>query len=629
MAPKPPHRDARARRLGAVFAIAAVAASAALRIVLGLSDPGFDRSNPDRLLKSDPALLYYVVERLVESGGLPPDDFRADPRVEHPGTTDLPALLPIQQEFAAAWLYLALGGDLPLHVFCLLAMGVAASLACLGVYGLARELTGSTVWAALALALYVLSAAAYRTSGFILMSEDWSLPWFSLHLWLLARAARRRTPGAIALAAVALGLALASWHAMLFVATLEMACVFAWFLRTGENPVASRHGWVSIAVLALFAAGVPVLRATGFWLSLPMQWLAALALSALAARRLGHASLGARAVALGAWAGLLLAAWLAGRAGLGSLAEYSHVFELMWAKLRWLGRLPEDPALLSFDARLLWQGPFETASIRELFSGFLVGMVFTCVAACAALSGWWRGRGEGAWHVLVAFAASTCLVAWLVRRNLVLPALVTPAIAVALLARAPLQPRAPWIAGLAAAQALLFAGVMSGRQSLWYFPVQQDELANVVHFVRHQLPSEGAIASDFVNSPALLAGTRHPIVLQPKYESAATRRRIERLLTTVFHGSLDDLRALLAEWRCRYLLVDRQTLWQMRYVAGLRLDTSHPLPGTAAESLLSDDPAVFAALPGLALVYRSRLPSEMMRLYEIQPGSAESGLGRR
>jgi hypothetical protein len=598
--------------------VAAIAFSSALRIGGALADPDFDRSNPDRMLKSDPALLYYFVERILGSGGLPPPDFRADRRVAYPDATDLLALFPIQQEFAVAWLYRAFGGGLPLHVFCVIVMGIFASFTCVAVFGLARELTGSRAWAALALALHALSPASYRTLGFILMNEDWSLPWFALHLWLLARAARLRTPGAFVLAAIPAGLALASWHATSFLVALEAACLFAWFVRTGENPLAVRHAWLVPGVLLAFGAGVPVLRHTVFVLSLPMQLALGLGAAALV-ERLRPGSRGLRVgagiagftVALGAALGLA-------RIGLGGMSEYSHVFELAAAKLVHLGRLPDDPARLSFQARLLWQGPFETASVRELFSGCVVGTLLLCVAACQALPDFVRGRGEGRWHALVLFALGGALAAWGVRRLLVVPALVAPVVAVVLLARLRVPSRGAWIAGLALAQALLFAGVMPQRQSVWYFPVQQAELANVVHHVRLHLPREGAVAADFVTASAVLAGTGHPIVLQPKYESRETRARIEAFLHAFFLGSPADLRAFLDRYQARYLLVDRQTLWLLRYVAGLPLSAARPRAGSAAEVFLSEDPRVFAEVPGYRLLYRSELPSDMMRLYELR-----------
>jgi hypothetical protein len=76
-----PSRD-RVGRLAPWIALALAAAGAAIRL---LHVPGVvHQENPLGLLRSDPALLYYITARVVEHGGRLPDDFRADPRIEWP-----------------------------------------------------------------------------------------------------------------------------------------------------------------------------------------------------------------------------------------------------------------------------------------------------------------------------------------------------------------------------------------------------------------------------------------------------------------------------------------------------------------------------------------------------------------
>src|SRR6188768_208102 len=114
--PAPPSRALR----WSIFALAALVIAMTFgRVERTLSDPNFDARDATGLMKSDPALLYYLVERVVDSGGAVPDDWSADPRLEHPSAYDIPEHLPVAQEFAVAWLRLLLGSALPLHVFCL------------------------------------------------------------------------------------------------------------------------------------------------------------------------------------------------------------------------------------------------------------------------------------------------------------------------------------------------------------------------------------------------------------------------------------------------------------------------------------------------------------------------------
>jgi hypothetical protein len=600
-------------RLAAVGGVALlVVFGSAVRVHGAWSDPRFDAARPERLLKSDPALLHYMLERVIDAGGGVPADFRADPRVEHPERVDLAVLDSVGMEFPLAWIHRATGGGVSLVALSTIVMAVVASLAVVGVYLLARELSGRVSGGLFAALLFALSPASYRTIGFVLMREDASLPLFALHLGLLARAARVRTPAAFAAAGLAALAAAATWHAMGFVLALEAAALFAWFTRTGRSPLAVRHAWIVPVLVALGSFAIPLLRARWFVWSVPMQLAAALGAGAVVER---YTASRGRAVAAGL--ATLAVLQLAGAAlGVGT-SDYAHVTSLLWAKLVHLGAPPEDPRLLPFDVRLMWQGPFETAALRELFAGFTVGAVLLPVALLRAAPSWLRGRGDGAYAALAVFALLACAAGLAIRRVLALPALLLPAVCAPLLPDAGGE-RRRWLAGLSVAQALAFAAILPHRDVAWYFPLQQEEIAAVVDFIRRELPPDGAIAADNVTSPAVLALTGHPIVVQPKYETASSRRRNERLLRTLYEGSTGDLRALLREWDVRWLLVDRQTLWLFRWVAGLPLALHEPPPGTAAWRFLSQDPARFDGVAGFRLVYRSALPQDMMRLYEVQ-----------
>jgi hypothetical protein len=206
-----------------------VAGGAAVRIGVAESMPYLHDRPAEGLLKSDPGLLHYLTGRIVAAEGRVPDDFRADPRIEHPESTDVPAMFTVGQEFLVAWTYLALDGHVPLHVVALYLMSVVAALAAIGVFGLALELTRSRAWACLAAGLYALSYSNYRTIGFLYIREDLSLPLFALHLWLLARAIRTGRAAPMVGAGLAAAAALATWHAMTFVFSVEVACLLAWW----------------------------------------------------------------------------------------------------------------------------------------------------------------------------------------------------------------------------------------------------------------------------------------------------------------------------------------------------------------------------------------------------------------
>ncbi len=628
--------------LGLLVALFLMGASAWLRVHAALGDPNFDALHPEGMLKSDPALLFYFVERILESGGWIPADFGAEPRILHPATIDVLAHFPMGYELVVAWCYRLLGGGVPLHVFCVYVAGVCASAVLLGVYGLALELTRRVSHALLAAALWATMLANYRTVGFVLVGEDFSLPWLALHLYLLARARRLRTPASMVVCALALVVALSTWHAAGFFVALEALAVYAWFLRSGENPLALPRAWIVPAIVFGGTLAVPFLRGTRAWASAPALVLVALWVSALVRRR-GGVRRGTVVVA-GRAASAAIAA--AGLALPGGQAEYSHVFGLVWHKLVNVGELPANPNELPGEVRLMWQSSFATSSWAEI-SRALGLSALPC--AWLLVRSWrvWRagtaqaglGRDRDLAACLGGLLALSLPLSWLIERTIVLPGMLVPVAAVLAL---------PWIAvggvsrtraatavlaGIALVQGAWLGQRLAHFQSAWYQPPErQTELRALLDALPSLVPADEAIATDFMNSTAILAHSRHPMVLQPKWEDRESRERALEVFTTFFQSTPEAMRRLLLEkYRCRYVLFDRFTLGSAsmsisRYVGGLPANAT-PRPGTCWAEFSATDEARLRGIPGFELVYRSPRtlrrpdgqPSDHYLLYAIRP----------
>jgi hypothetical protein len=607
----------------AVLALAAGMTVARVRVTL--ADPNFDAHDSSGLLKSDPGLLVYLTQRVIAAHGNAPADWHADPRIEHPATYDVPARLPVAQELVVAWLRIALGDALPLHVFCLWIAGAFASLVLVGTWLLALELAGDAWLALLAALLAALLPATLRTMGFVLMDEDFSLPFFALHLGLLARAARVRTPVPIALAAVALGCALATWHAASFLATIEALCALAVCVRRAENPLAVRGAWLFPAILIAFALAVPFLRTALFVCSVPM----AVAVGLLVAARITAADAQAvrrRAHMVACVAVLVTAAIVLGRRG----DEYGHVFGLIAAKIEHLGVLPDDPRALDPDVRLMWQGPFATLGTSA--AATLLGLTLL-VAPFAVHAAWTGLRRASSDPVLAATALLACgglFGAWLVERVVVLPAMVLPALAAGIAVRRIGTPRARIAFCIGSAvQGAFFWSWITTYSNPWYSSPRQrqPEIAAMVHAVERFVPADGAIACDSINATAILAQTGRRVILSPKWESRSSRERVVEFLRAFYSDTPHELHELLVgKYDCGWLLVDRFTLGYLsRYAAGLPAGSPGPEPGTAAAVFLGQDESALAGVPGFELVYRSPpgirqsngAPADFFRLYRL------------
>jgi hypothetical protein len=602
-----PVRPARRAIVLSLLAVLALAAGlTVLRVRATLADPNFDARDASGLLKSDPGLLFYLTERVIAAHGRAPQDWHADPRIEHPALYDVPAKLPVAQEFVVAWLRLAFGDALPLHVFCLWVAGVFASCVVVGTWLLALELCCDAWLAVLAAVLAALLPATLRTMGFVLMDEDFSLPFLALHLGLLARALRVRTPLSIALCALALGCAVATWHATSFLATLEALCVLAVCLRSGVNPLRARAAWIVPVVLLAFGLGVPFLRTTGFVHSAPMVVVLALGCAAVLAPASAAVSrhrvvLSLALIVIGAAAFALQSA---------GANDYGHVFGLLAAKIEHFGVLPDDPSVLSPDVRLMWQGPFATMDPTTAWTMLGLSLLVVPFAIRMSWIGLVRGSADPVFVGTCLLGCAGAAAAWLVLRVVVLPAIVLPALGAAIAVRSLGLSRARMaLAVIVLVQGVLFWSWLSSYSNPWYAAPRQRqaEIASMVHAVEQLVPEDASIACDSINATAILAQTNRSVILSPKWESASSRARVVELTLAFYRDTPEELHALLlTKYRCDWFLVDRFTLgYVSRYAAGLGAHDPGPRPGTAAAVFLGLDQAALSSVPGYELVYRS------------------------
>jgi hypothetical protein len=597
-----------------------VVAGAGVRIDYAMRCRWFDRTSSDGILTTDPALIAYITDRIVEAGGGPPSDFRADPRPEFPETSDMPAMETVGQEFVVAWAKLLVGDDVALHVVAVWVMSLFAASIAIGAWGIARELTGSGPWALAAALVWSVLISSYRTLAFVFIREDFSLPFYAAHLWFAVRAAQRRDTLSLLLAGTMAGLAAATWHAIGSFLLLEIGCLVAWFVRSGQNPFAQARAALLLLPPLVLGVCAPVLRVKGFVWSLPIVLALALVIAGVVQRRgsgraLQTTAFAGSAVLLGMASGLL------SRVTGSGLYDYSHVFELLWAKIRWLGLRPADPNALSFGARLLWQGPFETADLSVFLLRIGLALIPLAVAVGFGARAWWTGRGDGRIAALAALGVAACLVSWLIERTYVLAGVLASAATAMVLARV----RVRWLAVALLAVVVGWQGWLLGSRVLahpmpWWArpdPVQIPERADLVAFVRAHVPPGEAIAADFVTSSGLLYHTRHPSLIQPKYETVRSRERIEAFFDSFYHNSVAGFRAWLVSNRCRWFVLDRHWVWGNRWIAGLPWDQKGLPFSQAAAWFLSDR---YRDVPGFELVYTSpaRYRLDTFRVYRLR-----------
>lgn len=612
---------------------------AALRSQLALQDDAFDLVDPRGMLRSDPAELHYLGRRFVE-GGLAPAGLRADPRIAWPDTTDVLREFTVGQELLVALAARRTPGT-PLHVVATVVSSFLAALCVLGVFALTLEVLRSRRLALLAAATCLVLRASYRTVGFVWMNEDLSLPLLVAAAWASARAGRRRTLPAAALAGALAASSAATWHGagvglIALALGVAVAALHAHDPRRALEPEApgelnrahaaspSQLLVCGALVFGALATCVPSSAAKGTAFSAPASLTFATALL-LAARP--RSPVGRVAAA----AAIVVGFALVRRAIVGD--DLAHVGALLLAKLEHAGTLPLDPLRVAPDVRLMWQGPFEGLSLEGLLVELGLPLVVAGLWLTATLANAIAGRGSPRpREVGVALATVLLLgLSVLAARATAFAALALP-VAFAAAARAMVRlGAAPFgraaALGLFGLQGLLFLGLVSRFEVTWYQERSAcAERRAIVAAVAERVPREAPVLTDFLLGPALLADHDRPIVLQPKWETAAARARVHRFLERLFHGTPEEFAQYMrAEARCEWLLLDYRMLVEldaMRYAAGLRRDVDPLRPGTALAALLGPIEAIPAAFELVLEVPRVGVPAGTApcsaRLFELQ-----------
>jgi tetratricopeptide (TPR) repeat protein len=272
-----------------------------------------------------------------------------------------------------------------------------SSLSVFVVYAWARRTFRSRPGALLAALAYALALPIYlRTCGSYLR-EDFVLPVFFFALYCQTRLVEGGGWRWAAGAAAAFALALVSWHASSFLFFFAALPLAATALTSAETRGTARAAAALVAG-ALIAYLHPGLREKVFLASPSFALAVAVAAAAFVAAR-WRLKWWQRVVALGI---IFAAAYGMGRP-FAAAGEYSHIYTMIFYKIRYLGVKPADPTLLPLSAREIWTGPANSPTL--VAAAVLVGppLVLAAAPLVAHVKKFLRGFREAAG----AFGAAT------------------------------------------------------------------------------------------------------------------------------------------------------------------------------------------------------------------------------
>ncbi len=334
-----------------------------LKVRHSLQLPRYDPQDETGYFKVESAFQYRYARMVSRGERLPEFDVDA----QHPEGVRVEAELTTLMMRLTGWSYRLwpFSGPRDFRLFVILWVAVVSSLSVPAFYGLAARFSKDAFVALAGTALYAVSwpSLSDLIGSYAFPTLALPLIFGSLHFFCAAADPENPRPAANAGAAgLLMALALASWHVTRFyLAAFNLAAILVWWCRrrAGVERLRIVLG-IQMACLTVAALAFTTLRETSLLLS-PGLWLGA---AALAATWGGPRPLLA-VILVGA--GIQAAPW---RSGVEETA-YGHVWSLLYAKLRFLLVKPDDPSRLDPDARLLWVGPFNSPEAGFLLFSFL------------------------------------------------------------------------------------------------------------------------------------------------------------------------------------------------------------------------------------------------------------------
>jgi hypothetical protein len=488
-----------------------------------------------------------------------------DRSVQFPDTINDWAEFTVAMELPAGLLYRWLQPATPFHGFVVWYDCIVSSLSLFAIFFLARALWRSDAAGVFASALYATLYPSYgRTVKNLFLREDFAIPLIIFALCFSVRALQDRKLRDQILAGLAWLAALASWHLTQFVLAVGVAAAVLVYLGKGETP---RVPWL-VLVLAAGSVVLPVLRAKQLFVSPTMCALYALALAVWINGGRKRAI-----VVFSAWLVALLGlSWALGK----SQSEYAHVYELFFAKLRYLGVKPEEPASLSWEARCLWEGAFNTAARDDWWRS-----LGWCLPL-AAVAGWKVGRMEVWKNVFVVFALALAPLSWMVVRYFTFLGFAAAVVAAGLITR-----RIWWRAALVAAAVWQMFAL--DFQPLERTPVVPDNYKPLVAWINEHTPTHAVILASISESPVILAHTGRPIILHSKFENRRIRERYREFLDAVY-GREEQMFEFATKYGADYFVFDNGFLVAGKDSRRYKADQLGDLDPNCAARLFAEQP---------------------------------------
>lgn len=518
------------------------AAALSLRVIVYENN----RTRPRNLYTQECAFHYYFTKLAASGQGLPEVDYN----IQSPEGFKVRESEPMVMENFAGWMYRTFFKRLDFDLYIAYFVMIFSSLSGIALFFIAEKLFKNNKIAALFSAiLYAVSwASVARTTGLVYLKENFALPIIFFQIYFFIRYFESEKIIDLAISAGLMYLALASWHFSRFY--FLIISVFAVLNLTSKSKrfQAGFGGLLIAGALASFT--VPYLRYSAFIVSYPM----CLGYSVIAIWIFfGGKSPAIKALLLFLIFAVILIITLPFSMDMSS---YSHVWGLLFYKLKFLGLKPITPSVLPFEVRQLWVRAFHTPDLKSFLSDFLVLFLLSSGAIFYYFNRWKKGLlGNTEKFILYLLAAT--FIMYLLSARLRSFFVFFIALFGGFLV---------YIAGkrIVKTFVVVFFVILSGAV---YFntsikkivPLASTAMPETVRWIKNNTKKDCTILSTPFCSTEIAAYADRKIALHPKYETKIIRDKISRFSEALFRDNEGDFYNLCKSWNVSYFMFPRGT----------------------------------------------------------------------
>jgi tetratricopeptide (TPR) repeat protein len=524
--------------------IVLVFATSIYKIAKVKNNSHFNPSSPGSLYYAESAFHYRYAEIIAKSGKNLFSLLKNDKFVQYPETINIFKYETVMMEFFCGFLYRIFNFGLPFNLFLIYFNCFFSSLALIMVFLITKKLFKSNLISLGAALYYVTTPASYlRTAAGSYLREDFVLVFLLLSVWLiLIQLSTESKPLLSIVSGLVIIFNLSSWHFSEFIYVC-MVPFFFWMFT--QRPIILKKFFYTFLLIFLAGLVIPVLKTRVFATSILMCSLYAICI-AYFLKKFIKKPLNKLLVAL-----FIFIVLLGIRNALGIYeSSYSHVFDMFLEKLKFFLKKPDNPLLLSFSARQLWEEAFNTPTPSEIWWFGKLAFPLGIIGSLCLL--WSERKQLNSGGFIASLSIILFLLSIMAKRILVVAA---PFLSVALWG-CTIYDRKKNYLKMAFSFLLILNALDLNLRPIELGRFTEASYRELFEWINSNTQPQDAFVGHIHLSPMILLNTGRPEVLHPKFENSGIRKKYEELIMSIYSEDESDLYEFCKKNKAKYFIYD-------------------------------------------------------------------------